>query len=370
MPTPAVKEATAAPAAKTQAPTRFYAQLDGLRAVAVLLVLLCHMDDLNAPHLLGQIFIRGWIGVDAFFVLSGFLITKILLQCQPGSRGFGLFVLRRILRTWPLYFALLVLAFINFRGTATGAQIHWIRHLFFLQNYAQGVTRTLGPTWSLCVEEHFYFVWPFFIFLLPRRALLPILAVTFVSLPLLRLWAWNHGLSWQLYTETQFHLDGLVAGSCVALLLPWHTVRPRLSKWAAVGVLFLGAVAAAIGLWQDGTVKGMVLYGHNIVFAFTSLGAMSAGLLWLLLHEETSLLVKLFSLHPLRYLGRISYGVYLLHFAVIETVSRIPLRRVLGAWTDSWLFLMPLRIGAVIFVAAISYRFFESPILRFKERLK
>lgn len=366
----ALKKARVTPYAPVQAPTRFYPQLDGLRALSVLLVLLCHMDDLDTPHILGRLFLRGWIGVDVFFVLSGFLITKILLNCQASVRGFLFFVLRRILRTWPLYFALLALAFVVFRRIESGAHIRWILQIFFLQNYTQGTARTLSPTWSLCVEEHFYFAWPLLVFLLPRRVLFPTLSATFVLLPFLRLWGWHHGLWWQIYTETQFHLDGLVAGACVALLLPWHMLRPRLCRWVAISIFLLGALGSVAGLWRDGTVYGMVHRGDNIVFGFTFLAIMFAGLLWILLHGEAPLVVKLFSMRPLRYIGRISYGVYLLHFAVIETLNRLPLKHFLGGWADSWAFLIPLRIGAVIFVAGISYRFFESPILRWKEQFK
>jgi peptidoglycan/LPS O-acetylase OafA/YrhL len=365
----AVERAVPSPP-RVQAPTRFYPQLDGLRALAVVLVLLCHFDGGNVPHVLARIFIRGWIGVDAFFVLSGFLITKILLNCRPGPRGFGFFVLRRVLRTWPLYFVLLILSYLYFRHSGAAANIPWLRYLFFLQNYGGGQASTLAPTWSLCVEEHFYFVWPFLVFLLPRRALLPALILGFISFPLLRFWGWDHGYADQLYTQTQFHLDGLVAGSVVALLLPLHAKHPQACRRAAAVLFGLGAAATVAGLWRDGEVAEMVRTGHDIVFAFTSLAAMFAGLLWILIHEESSLLVRLFSLWPLRYIGRISYGIYILHFAVAQTLALMPLHRILGSLADSWLFMMPLRIGAVIVVAAVSYEFFESPILRLKERLK
>jgi peptidoglycan/LPS O-acetylase OafA/YrhL len=347
---------------------RFYPQLDGLRAVAVVLVLMHHMEDLSLPGALRYLSSLGWIGVDAFFVLSGFLITKILLGCEPGIRSFGLFVLRRTLRTWPLYFAVLLIAYLTIRHDPAGREINWLQHVFFLQNYTPAfIARCVAPTWSLCIEEHFYFLWPFMVFLVPRRALLWVLPVIFVVLPFGRFWGLHDAFTYeQLYTETQFHLDGLVAGSLVALLLSWYNVRSRPMIWVARSCLILGIGAAFLGFWRSWD----AVTGHNVVFGFTSLAIAFAGLLLLLLHGESSILIKVFSLGPLRYIGRISYGIYILHGGLIALLGRLPLHRVLGAVAGSWMFVIPLRMGLAIGVAALSYRFFESPILRLKDRLR
>lgn len=347
---------------------RFYPQLDGLRALAILLVLMNHMDDLKLPAALAYIRNLGWIGVDAFFVLSGFLITKILLGTRPAAGAFGLFVLRRTLRTWPLYFAVLAVSFLVLRHDPSGMATNWLQHLVFLQNYTPWFgARTLGPTWSLCIEEHFYFVWPFVVFLLPRRFLLWFLSAIFVMLPVIRFWGMHQAFTYkQLYTETQFHLDGLVAGSLVALALSQFAVRRQLVALIGSSCLVAGLGAAALGFgfgWG-------VMYGRNVVFGFTSLAIGFAGLLLLLLEGNLSILVKLFSLRPLRYLGRISYGVYLLQDGMISLLNRVPWHRALGEFGTSWIFIMVLRIAAAIGAAAISYRFFESPILRFKDRLR
>lgn len=359
--------ASAPPGGKPEV-RRFYPQLDGLRALAILLVLMNHMDDLKLPGVLAYIRNLGWIGVDAFFVLSGFLITKILLGTRPEPLAFGRFVLRRTLRTWPLYFAVLTISFLALRHDPSGRATNWLQHLVFLQNYTPWFgARTLGPTWSLCIEEHFYFVWPFVVFLLPRRFLLWFLPAIFVSLPVIRFWGLHQAFTYkQLYTETQFHLDGLVAGSLVALVLSQFAVRRRLITWIGSGCFAVGIGTAALGFgffWA-------VMYGHNVVFGFTSLAIGFAGLLLLLLESDSSVLVKIFSIRPLRYIGRISYGVYLLQDGMISLLNRIPFHRVLGDVATSWEFVIPLRIAAAIGAAALSYRFFESPILRFKDRLR
>lgn len=352
----------------SQTSGRFYPQLDGLRAIAVLLVLLNHMSDLALPHVVWYLSTLGWIGVDAFFVLSGFLITKILLSSEPGFRAFRLFVFRRTLRTWPLYFAVLLIACCALRGTATGNKINGLQYVFFLQNYTPTfVTRSLGPTWSLCIEEHFYFLWPFLVFLLPKRLLASVLPAVFVALPLLRFWGLHHGFTFkQLYTETQFHLDGLVAGSLIALIVSWGIFRLRTLAWIGYGALVIGAVASIAGFWRSWNVNA----GSNVVFGFTSLAVGFAGLLLLLLHGHPSIVVKIFSVRPLRYIGRISFGIYLLHDGCISFLNHLPLHRFLGFMADSWIFVVPLRVVLTILIAALSYRFFESPILRFKDRLR
>jgi peptidoglycan/LPS O-acetylase OafA/YrhL len=347
---------------------RFYPQLDGMRAFAVAFVLLYHMIDLDLPHPLADIASAGWIGVDAFFVLSGFLITRILLSSQPRFRSFGLFVARRTLRTWPLYFVVLLLAYFVIRDDVSGEKTNWLEHLFFLQNYAPSFTaRCLSPTWSLCVEEQFYVLWPLVVFCLPRRFLGWLLVCVFVALPVGRDWGLHHAIGLKrLFTETQFHLDGLTAGSFVALLTTWFGTRSRKMHRAAWAALILGAGATILGFWRGWAVQE----GHNFVFGFTSLAISFSGLMLILLHGESSALIKLFSLSPLRYIGRISYGIYLIHEGVISLVAKIPLHHWLGTIAESWVLLIFLRVALSVGVAAISYRFFESPILRFKDRLR
>ena len=353
---------------KDRSVRRFYPQLDGLRAVAISLVLITHCEDLKLPAALAYLASMGWIGVDAFFVLSGFLITGILLRSEPGLRAFGRFALRRTLRTWPLYFSVLFVAYLALRLHGSGEQVDWLQHVFFLQNYSpEFFARSLTPTWSLCVEEHFYLLWPFLIFFRPRRALPWTLSVLFFALPGVRYWGLHHAFTYkQLYTETQFHLDGLVAGSIVAVLISRYAIPLGVMIRIAYVCLILGFGTAFLGFWRNwGESKG-----QNVLFGFTSLAVAFAGLLLLLLLRETSLLGKVFSLGWMRYIGRISYGIYILNDGVIAILSRAPLHRIVGPVGDSWYFVSAMRIGLSICVAALSYRFFESPILRFKDRLR
>lgn len=346
---------------------RFYPQLDGMRALAVLLVLFHHMDDLDVPHPMRYFSSLGWVGVDAFFVLSGFLITSILLSSRPGIRAYSLFLLRRTLRTWPLYFTLLLFAFLFFRNTPTGVNVNWLRCAFFLHNYEpRFVARTLGPTWSLCVEEHFYLIWPFLVFLLPRRVLAGAIAVLLVSCPAVRYWGLHASFTYkQIYSETQFHLDSLLAGSFVALLMTSRfRFRPPTMRWTAYVCLVVGAAGSIANFWH-----GWSAEKPTMLFGFTTLAVFFSGLLLLLITAESSALCKLFSLGPVRYVGRISYGIYLLHDGLIAALERVGRGGVIGFLFHNWAFAIPLRIGIAIGVASLSYRFFESPILRLKDRL-
>jgi peptidoglycan/LPS O-acetylase OafA/YrhL len=353
---------------QSRTPRHFYPQLDGLRAVSVFLVLMTHMQDLSLPAALAWISLFGWVGVDAFFVLSGFLITSILLTYKPGPRAFGVFVLRRTLRTWPLYFAVLLLAFLTIRHNPAGMKIDWVSHVFFLQNYApEFIARSLGPTWSLCVEEHFYIVWPFLIFLFPRRVLLWAMPAIFVALPFIRLWGLHHAFTYkQLYSETQFHLDGLTAGSLVAIMVTRYSLCSRAIIWAAYTCMVIGIGTSVAGYWHG----WIATEGNNIVFGFTSLAVTFAGLLMFLLTKESSVLARTFSFGPVRYIGRISYGIYLLHAGLFSFLAQHVQHRLPGALAESWVIAIPLRIGVTVCVAALSYRFFESPILRVKDRLR
>jgi peptidoglycan/LPS O-acetylase OafA/YrhL len=161
-------------------------------------------------------------------------------------------------------------------------------------------------------------------------------------------------------------LDGLAAGSFVALLTSRYSIRPRKKLLIAYPCMAAGIGTALVGFrhgWD-------VMSGSNVVFGFTSLAVAFSGLLLFLLDGESSVLGRIFSFRPVRYVGKISYGIYLLHDGIFSLLARLSRHSFLGAFGGSWIFAVPLRIGATICIAALSYRFFESPILRIKDRLR
>src|SRR5579862_2656025 len=197
--------------------------LDGVRGLAISLVFLIHFQQAGAIpsryHLANLLMHSGWCGVDLFFVLSGFLITTGLLDSKESDNFFSAFYMRRVLRIFPLYYAVLGIAMACsalFPGYAPGVTLlsdsqigsifpdwqGWLSHVLYLQNWwmpwkEPGSRNILGHFWSLGVEEQFYLVWPFCVWLLPRRRL-PILCVLVcVATPLLRIYLMDHQVAAQ-----------------------------------------------------------------------------------------------------------------------------------------------------------------------------
>ena len=178
-------------------------QLDVLRGIAVIIVMLYHAADL-APSLHARAIVGlGYTGVDLFFVLSGFLITGILVRSKDQPNYFKNFYARRALRIWPIYYVLLLFTF-GLLPVVAPALKHaifershpWQSFPFFVQNLmanGQGAFDTVRVTWSLAIEEQFYLAWPVIIWLAPRRMLKP-LAVSAVLLSLFVRWSVQYGL--------------------------------------------------------------------------------------------------------------------------------------------------------------------------------
>src|SRR5439155_6239195 len=235
-------------------------QLDAVRGVAILLVIL-HNERSVFPSLhLERLFANGWMGVDLFFVLSGFLITGILLDSTPSDRDVTNFYARRCLRIWPLYYALLVFMFVivprlrpSDAHTVFDKSSPWWAYPLFLQNVLiPSPTNAAGPlavTWSLAIEEQFYLVWPWVV-RYASRAEIRRLALLVIGLsPALRLYLAGHDVN--LYTNVFCRLDGLMAGALLALLIRTDQFSPSKFIPRARTLLFvavpLAFVAEALG---------------------------------------------------------------------------------------------------------------------------
>ena len=205
---------------------QYYPALDGLRGLAILLVVIYH----NFGFI--DVFFFGWLGVDLFFVLSGFLITEILLNTLNEKNYLRNFYVRRALRIFPLYYVCLVIFLIIMPRLNTNLDLKyytdnqvWIwtylqNWLYIFKNPDQ--TNTLNHLWSLAVEEQFYLLWPLAILVLRKPKLL-LLSISILLLAVLglRLWVWNNHIAdlayFNLYTFTR--IDGICIGCMVALLL-------------------------------------------------------------------------------------------------------------------------------------------------------
>jgi peptidoglycan/LPS O-acetylase OafA/YrhL len=293
-------------------------ELDGIRGTAILLVLFYH---LHVP-----LFDIGWCGVDLFFVLSGFLITSILLNTKGSPSYFSSFYARRMLRIFPLYFSFLFAYFCvlipiahhfgRAEGFTTAGQFwYW----FYLQNWWNGVGHDipwLSHLWSLAVEEQFYLVWPLLVLLLSRRALAYFSVISVVVCLLLRvIFVQLHALPELVHRATVFRIDTLALGGALAVLVARGTRDTHLKYPALWGVVLLG-----IGLhWVPAESMQILTVGY------TGIAIASA---YLVFHAVTNTgsseyVCRLLRNRLLRRFGKYSYGMYVLHLPIVRSLSTL-----------------------------------------------
>jgi peptidoglycan/LPS O-acetylase OafA/YrhL len=286
--------------------------LDGLRAVAVVMVFVHHA--FHAPLL--------WAGVDLFFILSGYLITDILLR-DSERMGFrkmlGRFYWRRAVRILPAYVLALVLLY---PLVHVELRKDWYYYAFFLQNVPFAFRlipwSALMPMWSLAVEQHFYLVWPVLVYFLPRQWLTPVLVVIVVGSPLLR-WVCTPLFSYPeaIYTLTPFRLDDMAFGALAAVWLPRCNAKATV-HWAQ-GSMVVGAVAYGLLSVHPWFRRGANTAVFNSLAYSLDLVVLGGLFVWAAMAERTWL-ARMLSSAPLRGLGRISYMFYLLHLGVLIVV--------------------------------------------------
>src|SRR5580698_5498946 len=229
-------------------------QLDAVRGLAVLLVLLHNTDIYPALHL-QLISANGWMGVDLFFVLSGLLITGILLDTKQSEGYFKNFYARRCLRIWPLYYPLIFFMFVVVRflnpsefHTVVQTSSPWWAFPLFLQNFLLAISTNaagpLGVTWSLAIEEQFYLVWPLVVRFCPLTQLRRVAILEICISPGLRFYLSLHQVN--LYTNVFCRLDGLMAGALLALLVRSKDFVRERYIGLALAVLALAAPLAVI----------------------------------------------------------------------------------------------------------------------------
>lgn len=292
-------------------------QLDGLRAFAILSVFAHHA--LNVPLL--------WMGVDLFFVLSGFLITGILLSRKESRQPyFSHFYARRARRILPPYILLLAISSCVF-GIAWVKYWYW--YAFFATNIAGALHQghqSLQPLWSLAVEEQFYLVWPIVILLVSERALVRMaIAVIFVA-PLLRALATPlFSTHLPIYFLTPFRMDLLGAGALLAIA--WKHAPQLFLRFRSYAVgLILITLSALVWLSRypqfrtnsNTVIANTFLYSIILILVTSILAVALSG---------TGLSCRIMTWSPLRYLGRISYSMYLIYLSAIIVFRQITTNR-------------------------------------------
>jgi peptidoglycan/LPS O-acetylase OafA/YrhL len=319
---------------------RYSPALDGLRAIAVLIVLTHHSWLLPG----------GWIGVDVFFVLSGYLITSILDEelCRTGIIRFGNFYLRRALRLTPALLLLCLFQFVRAPFSDHAAEIRQATIIsgLYLQDlkdiFPMGDSGLMGHTWSLAIEEQFYWLWPVALLLIAHRRPAAWLAGALAVMLIARLVLAREGASDGVLQYTFIRPCGLFIGCLLGLARDRLTFDPP--RFAVPALLTATLALAAICGEKRGIVLGPLLASLLTVGTIACLhggGRAVSALSWA----------------PLRYVGKISYGLYLYsmpifiiaksHFPHMPTVVMVPV---------------------IFLAAALSYEFVEKPCLRLKGR--
>lgn len=350
-------------------PRGHHPALDGIRGMAILLVFLYHCSTLD--H---DLFFRaypGWAGVDLFFVLSGLLITGLLLDAR-GRQGYYIrFILRRGLRIFPLYYATLAVVFIGIAlGPANGLKellplqgYFWTytANLFFAFKGWPGSAMMLDHFWSLCVEEQFYLFWPIPVALLPARQL----AWTCVA---------GIALSMTLrcldpvfpyaYVFTLARLDGLLLGALVAIGL---RCAPDLLQKARPWVLRAGLLGLLVVVVREQNLD--LASPTMITVGYSAIGALFAWVVSGVFMKDGSgdLLRAFFSQRWLRTLGTYAYGLYVFH-NVLWWSLHVVLERRFAQMPGGGLLAYVLFLAALAAVVVGSYHLFEKPFLRLKDR--
>jgi peptidoglycan/LPS O-acetylase OafA/YrhL len=355
-------------------PLKHLPALDGLRGAAVVAVVIFHFLPRTGGFGLFRLASAGWIGVDVFFVLSGFLITSILLRQQRRPQAIRKFYVRRALRLFPLYYAMALIVAIGIAAGHLGWSRWQLGYLFYGANYVlilHSAAQTIGPfslvhTWSLALEEQFYLLWPWLVLpsKISRQALLRICWVVIVVSPLLRFVWWQHGATQDiLQMDLVTRMDSLLLGAVMALRgLPS-------ARWSRVII----ATSVLVVAW-------CTLRGHSLslgqapmnTLGLTATAAFSAGVLSLALKPGTWT-HALCTLSPTRFLGRYSYGIYLWHVFLTSAWDRLA-DFLAGSLRHS-----PTPAGVIAVLTALcgstalayaSYWAIERPFLRLKDRFE
>jgi peptidoglycan/LPS O-acetylase OafA/YrhL len=350
-------------------------ELDGIRGLAILLVLGSHAAGLLIAHLL----VPGWGGVDLFFVLSGFLITGILLRTRDSTHYFRSFYARRVLRIAPVYYLTLVVTLLagcfvpGLRALLPPTFLSTASYFVYLSNFPVFwetrfvMSGVWGIYWSLAVEEQFYTVWPLLVRLLTARAMLLLCIVGFLlELPLrLLLMHLYFGVHVGAIQITPDRADGLFAGAAVALYMHIYKRLVPL-PWIATAAACGSAILLYIILRYPNDLVGN---GHLYTIGITAFALLGGSLVaWSQYHPPR--LQRFLTLRALRAAGKYSYGMYVYHLLLFvalrhEVLLHFPQKG--DGLPLGWaLLVMATGALATLLVAKLSYDLFESRFLALK----
>jgi peptidoglycan/LPS O-acetylase OafA/YrhL len=359
-------------------------QLDGLRGLAVLFVVAFHyinnqisigLADQQSATTFQKILLKttyfGWVGVDLFFVLSGFLIGSILLRNKKSINLFKTFYIRRFVRIIPIYYLLLVVFFTCKQAIAT-PNVFMFDHGFsltyyflFIQNFAMGFNNTFGfpalvPTWSLAVEEQFYLIIPLIVYFFKQKNLKFFIAFCLIVAPICR----HLSANWyQQYTLLLCRIDAPAMGFLIAYLLQNEKIKIFLFKnLKSVKYLTVFLILVSVVLYKYSDVD---VFNHSIIstiFGFT---------IFIIVHTESGFVFKFTTSKVLVFLGGISYFVYLYHLLILHVFHFIFLNHSAPQMkTVADCLLTISALFTTILFAMVSFRFLERPLIAWSHKFK
>jgi peptidoglycan/LPS O-acetylase OafA/YrhL len=363
--------------------------LDGLRGIAILLVLVLHFTMYGGPApaagldlLVHRVAVAGWIGVDLFFVLSGFLITGILYDAKGEEGYFRTFYLRRLLRIAPLYYGALAVFLVLLPALWPGHEgLAWLRgesfwYWTYLLNFriaAEGWPDfgALGHFWSLAVEEQFYLFWPVAVFLLRRRPLMALCAACMALAVATRLALHLAGNPPAAFVLAPARLDALAAGAFLALLVRSPGGLSAAVRWAKPAAVGGGFGLLALFLWKRGLPSedpAVSVAGQALLALF-----FAAVLALALAARPESRSGRWLAAPVLVFFGRYSYGLYVIHHPLLflkpEGLSFGLFPTVLGSRLPGWLLFVAAGIAVSVALSLLSWHLLEKPFLDLKDRM-
>jgi peptidoglycan/LPS O-acetylase OafA/YrhL len=347
--------------------------LDGLRGISILAVMFVH----GGLFWMGR---GGFLGVDIFFVLSGFLITSLLMEewAQSGSISFKNFYMRRALRLLPalLLLVALCLLFVTFfppeQGTLPAAKSILVA-LFYLSNWMpSGVYSPLFHTWSLGIEEQFYIVWPLLLFVFLWLKAGPRTIVIFLTLAILAI-AVHRAMLWHslsgaqqnmVYTRLDARSDALLVGCIIGILVSRDLIPNR--NWIRAGIkglTVLSAAGMAFLLFAIPSTSVFLYFG-----GFTGVALMVAIIIVHLFTAPWRITLLILEFPLLRWFGRLSYGLYLWHLPVYSLYAGLFPPFPMRSYTLRIVLPFIIKFVLAVAVSVLSFYFLEQPVLKFKKK--
>ncbi len=357
--------------------------LDGIRGLAILLVMFSHFIVVggnlgDGSHPLQRLLLSGYLGVDLFFVLSGFLITGILVDAKERPEYFRTFYMRRALRIFPLYYGLLAVTYLSvpLLSPQDGPALKGLDSPWWYWLYASNIGMavkgawlesptwiSLGHFWSLAVEEQFYMVWPFIVYCMKEKWLGRLCALLVVTNPFVTSWLHSEIGALGTYVSTLSRMGSLAAGGGLALLYRSRSGREKVHK-----VVMAVAIVSGVLLLLERTIVTWPLA------SFESQIMLVCGACWVAIAAEggrRKLSAAFFGSSLLRWLGKYSYGIYVYHHALKPIWIAFLWERAIVPWVGSgW-------SGTLVYTAAataislglawLSWHLFEARILAWKK---